>query len=179
VQRISSSVREQARRIKLLLLDLDGVLTDGGIVMDHRGEEIKRFDVRDGHGIRLLQRAGIQVGIISGRTSRAAEHRAQDLGIELLYQGADDKVAAYEKIKRMTGLKDREIAYVGDDLVDLPVLRRVGLSIAVNDCWKDLKRLTDYVTRASGGRGAVREVAELLLKAQQKWRRVAQRYYLS
>jgi 3-deoxy-D-manno-octulosonate 8-phosphate phosphatase (KDO 8-P phosphatase) len=173
------SVRNKARRIKLLLLDLDGVLTDGGIVIDHRGEETKRFDVRDGHGIRLLQRAGIQIGIISGRSSRAAAHRARDLGIELLYQGADDKVAVYEKIKRRTGLKDREIAYVGDDLVDLPLLRRVGLSIAVNDCWKDLKRLTDHVTRAPGGRGAVREVAELLLKAQRKWQSVLQRYYLS
>jgi len=178
VQPIPSSVRKKARRVKLLLLDLDGVLTDGGIVMDHRGEEIKRFDVRDGHGIRLLQRAGIRVGIISGRSSGAARHRARDLGIKLLYQGIDDKVAVYTKIKRMTGLKDAEIAYVGDDLVDLPLLRRVGLSITVNDCWKELKRRADWATRANGGRGAVREVAELLLKAQRKWQRVTQKYYL-
>ena len=178
-QRIPLSVGKKARGIKLLLLDLDGVLTDGGIVMDDRGKEIKRFDVRDGHGVRLLQRAGIQVGIISGRSSNAARYRAKDLGIELLYQGMDDKLVAYEKIKRITRLKDGEIAYVGDDLVDLPLLRRVGLAIAVNDCWKDLKRHTDYVTRASGGRGAVREVAELLLLAQRKWHSVTRKYYLS
>jgi len=148
------------------LLDVDGVLTDGRIVMDHRGKEIKFFDARDGQGIRLLQRAGIRVGIISGRSSAAVTHRAKDLGIELLYQHADDKIAAYEKIKRKTGLTDDGIAYVADDLVDLPLLRRVGLAITVNDAWPDLKRLSDYVTRASGGRGAVREVAELLLKVQ-------------
>lgn len=178
MQPIPASVRKKARRVKLLLLDLDGVLTDGGIVMDHRGMETKRFDVRDGHGIRLLQRAGIRVGIISGRSSGAARRRAKDLDIELLYQGIDDKAAVYEKIKRMTGLKDAEIAFVGDDLVDLPLLRRVGLSIAVRDCWKELKRWTDHVTAAGGGRGAVREVAELLLKAQRKWQSVTQRYYL-
>ena len=176
--RISPSIRKKARRVKLLLLDLDGVLTDGGIVMDHRGREIKRFDVRDGHGIRLLQRAGIRVGIISGRSSGAARRRAKDLGIKLLYQGIDDKVAVYARIKRMTGLKDAEIAYVGDDLVDLPLLRRVGLAVTVHDCWKELKGSADWATTADGGRGAVREVAELLLKAQQKWKRVTQRYYL-
>lgn len=137
--------------------------------MDHRGKEIKFFDARDGQGIRLLQRGGIRVGIISGRSSAAVTHRAKDLGIELLYQRAEDKLALYEKIKRRTGLSDLEIAYVGDDLVDLPLLERVGLAITVNDCWPDLKRIGDYVTRATGGRGAVREVAELLLKVQRKW----------
>ena len=179
MQRIPAAVRKKAQRIKLLLLDVDGVLTDGRIVMDHSGEEIKHFDVRDGHGIRLLLRAGIQVGVISGRSSRALKHRAKDLGIQLLYQNAYDKVDAYEKIKRKTGLKDRAIAYVGDDLVDLPLLRRVGLAIAVSDCWQDLKQLSDYVTTAGGGRGAVREVAELLLRSQRKWQRVTQKYYLS
>ena len=161
------------------MLDVDGVLTDGGIVIDHRGEEIKRFDVRDGHGIRLLLRAGIQVGLISGRSSRALKHRAKDLGIQLVYQNAYDKVDAYQKIKRKTGLQDREIAYVGDDLVDLPLLRRVGLAIAVRNCWEELKQLTDYVTTSDGGSGAVREIAELLLKAQRKWQRVTRKYYLS
>jgi 3-deoxy-D-manno-octulosonate 8-phosphate phosphatase (KDO 8-P phosphatase) len=178
VQRISDRVRKKAQRIKLLLLDVDGVLTDGRIVMDHRGREIKYFDARDGQGIRLLQRAGVKVGILSGRSSAAVRHRAKDLGIELLYQRADDKLTVYEKIKRDTDFSDREIAYAGDDLVDLPLLRRVGLAITVNDCWPDLKRLSHYVTRASGGRGAVREIAELLLKAQRKWVRVSQEYYL-
>jgi 3-deoxy-D-manno-octulosonate 8-phosphate phosphatase (KDO 8-P phosphatase) len=179
VQPISARVRKKARRIKLLLLDVDGVLTDGRIVMDHHGKEIKYFDARDGQGIRLLQRTGIQVGIVSGRSSAAVRHRAKDLGIELLYQHAEDKIAAYEKIKRKTGLSDGEIAYVGDDLVDLPLLKRVGLAITVNDAWPDLKRLSDYVTRTSGGRGAVREAAELLLKAQRRWVKVSQQYHLA
>lgn len=147
--------------------------------MDHRGKEIKYFDARDGQGIRLLQRARIHVGIVSGRSSAAVRHRAKDLGIELLYQHADDKIAAYEQIKRKTGLSDGEIAYVGDDLVDLPLLKRVGLAITVNDAWPGLKRLSDYVTRTSGGKGAVREAAELLLKAQGRWVKVSQQYYLA
>jgi 3-deoxy-D-manno-octulosonate 8-phosphate phosphatase (KDO 8-P phosphatase) len=179
VQRITARVRNQARRIKLLLLDVDGVLTDGAIMIDNRGQEIKTFDVRDGHGIKLLQRGGIRVGIISGRSSTAVKHRAQDLGIDLVYQGADDKLVAYEKIKRATRLQDRDIAYIGDDLVDLPLLKRVGMPLAVSDCWPPLRRLTGYVTAARGGKGAIREVAELLLKVQRKWRRVTQRYYHS
>lgn len=177
MQRITARVRNKARRIKLLLLDVDGVLTDGAIMIDNRGQEIKTFDVRDGHGIKLLQRGGIRVGIISGRSSTAVKHRAKDLAIDLVFQGADDKLVAYEKIKRATRLQDRDIAYIGDDLVDLPLLRHVGMAITVNDCRTDLKRLTDYVTAARGGKGAVREVAELLLKAQRKWRRVTHKYY--
>jgi 3-deoxy-D-manno-octulosonate 8-phosphate phosphatase (KDO 8-P phosphatase) len=176
VQRITAAVRKKAGRIKLLLLDVDGVLTDGRIVVDHRGREIKSFDVRDGQGIRLLQRAGIQVGIVSGRSSAAVNHRAKELGIKLVYQDADDKLVAYEKIKRATGLSDLEVAYVGDDLVDLPLLKRVGLAITVNDCWAGLKQLSDHVTTASGGRGAVREVTDLLLRAQLKWRNATRQY---
>lgn len=176
MQRITAAVRKKAGRIKLLLLDVDGVLTDGRIVVDHRGREIKSFDVRDGQGIRLLQRAGIQVGIVSGRSSSAVNHRAKELGIKLLYQGADDKVVAYDKIKRATGLSDLEVAYVGDDLVDLPLLRRVGLAITVNDCWGELKPACNYVTQSGGGKGAVREVTELLLKAQRKWRTISRSY---
>jgi 3-deoxy-D-manno-octulosonate 8-phosphate phosphatase (KDO 8-P phosphatase) len=179
VQRITAAVRKKAGRIKLLLLDVDGVLTDGRILVDHRGSEIKSFDVRDGQGIRLLQRAGIQVGIVSGRSSTAVKHRAKELGIKLVYQGADDKLVAYEKIKRVTGLSDLEVAYVGDDLVDLPLLRRVGLAITVNDCWADLKPACNYVAQSDGGKGAVREVTEFLLKAQSKWRTISQAYYLA
>jgi 3-deoxy-D-manno-octulosonate 8-phosphate phosphatase (KDO 8-P phosphatase) len=172
VQRIPARVRKKIKQIRLLLLDVDGVLTDGRIVMDYRGNEIKYFDARDGQGIRLLQRAGIQVGIISGRSASAVTHRAKDLGIKLVYQGADDKLVAYNKIKRRSPISDREIAYVGDDLVDLALLRRVGLALTVNDCWPDLKQACDYVTEAGGGRGAVREIAELLLKTQGKWRTI-------
>lgn len=177
VQRIPAKIRNKAKKIKLLLLDVDGVLTDGGIVMDNRGEEIKRFDVRDGHGIRLLQRAGVQVAFITGRKSQVVSHRARDLGIRLVYQQVYDKLEVYEKIKRKTRLTDEEIAYVGDDIGDLPVLSRVGLALTVRDCWQGLKPEVDYVASAYGGRGAVREIVELLLKAQGKWRKVAQSYY--
>ena len=177
MKRIPAKIRKKAQRIKLLLLDVDGVLTDGGIVMDDRGEEIKRFDVRDGHGIRLLIRAGIQVGLMTGRSSRVVDHRAKDLGIRMVYQRVHNKIQVYQKIKRKTGLKDQEIAYVGDDIMDLPILRRVGLAVTVEDCWGELKRVVDYVTEGEGGRGAVREIIELLLQAQGKWGKLTQGYY--
>ncbi|TAK03396.1 phenylphosphate carboxylase subunit delta [bacterium] len=170
-------MRKKAKKIKLLLLDVDGVLTDGGIVMNDRGEEVKQFDVRDGHGIRLLLRAGVQIGLITGRTSKVVGHRARDLGIRILYQKAYDKLDIYQKIKRKSGLKDQQIAYVGDDIVDLPILRKVGLAMTVRDCWAELKREVDYVAAGKGGRGAVREIIELLLKAQGKWQGVTRRYY--
>ncbi len=177
MQRVPAKIREKAKKIKLLLLDVDGVLTDGGIVMNDRGEEVKQFDVRDGHGIRLLLRAGIQIGLITGRTSKVVGHRARDLGIRILYQKAYDKLDIYQKIKRKSGLKDQQIAYVGDDIVDLPILRKVGLAMTVRDCWAELKREVDYVAAGKGGRGAVREIIELLLKAQGKWQGVTHRYY--
>lgn len=177
MQRIPAKIRQKAKKIKLLLLDVDGVLTDGGIVMNDRGEEIKRFDVRDGHGIRLLLRAGIQIGLITGRTSKVVSRRARDLGIRIVYQRAYDKLDIYQKIKRKSELKDPEIAYVGDDIVDLPILRKVGLAMTVRDCWAGLKREVDYVAAAKGGRGAVREIIELILKAQGKWQGVTRRYY--
>jgi 3-deoxy-D-manno-octulosonate 8-phosphate phosphatase (KDO 8-P phosphatase) len=177
VKRIPPKIQQKARRIKLLLLDVDGVLTDGGIVMDGRGEEIKRFHVRDGHGIRLLLRAGIQVGLITGRSSKAVTTRARDLGIRIVFQKAHDKLKTYEIIKRKTGLKDVEIAYAGDDLVDLPVLKSAGLAITVSDCWEGIQDLVDFVTRNSGGNGAVREIAEILLRAQGKWDKIMKTYY--
>jgi len=145
--------------------------------MNDRGEEVKQFDVRDGHGIRLLLRAGVQIGLITGRTSKVVGHRARDLGIRILYQKAYDKLDIYRKIKRKSGLKDQQIAYVGDDIVDLPILRKVGLAMTVRDCWAELKREVDYVAAGKGGRGAVREIIELLLKAQGKWQGVTRRYY--
>ncbi|MGH7773400.1 MAG: KdsC family phosphatase [Candidatus Binatia bacterium] len=177
MKRISGELRKKAKRIKLLLLDVDGVLTDGGIVMDNRGEEIKRFDVRDGHGIRLLIRGGFQVGFITGRSSRVVTHRAKDLGVRMVYQKVYDKIEVYRKIKKRTGLKDQEIAYVGDDIVDLPILRQVGLAMTVRNCWEGLKPVVDYVAIREGGRGGVREIVELLLRAQGKWGEITQRYY--
>jgi len=177
VKRIPAKIRKKAHKIKLLLLDVDGVLTDGQIVMNDRGQETKNFDARDGHGIRLLIRAGIEVGLITGRSSKVVDHRAKDLGIRMVYQKVYNKIEVYREIKRKTGLKDHEIAYVGDDIMDIPVLNKVGLAMTVKDCWGDLKRAVDYVSAKEGGRGAVREMAELLLIAQGKWGAITQRYF--
>ena len=166
---ISALVRRKAAKIKLLLLDVDGVLTDGRIIIDDRGVETKQFHVRDGQGIALLKRAGIEIGFITGRSSAVVRHRAKDLGVGLVYQGVANKLACYAEIKRRQNLKDEQIAYVGDDLIDLPVLLRAGLAFSVADGWPGLSSSVDYVTAAAGGQGAVREVAELLLKAQGKW----------
>jgi 3-deoxy-D-manno-octulosonate 8-phosphate phosphatase (KDO 8-P phosphatase) len=171
VKRVPLSVQAKARRIKLLLLDVDGVLTDGGIYLDNRGLESKRFDVRDGQGITLLQRAGVRTGIITGRSSEVVRHRARELGVEMVYQGVGDKANIYEEIKREAMLDDKEIAYMGDDIGDLPVLRRAGLSITVRDSWLG-KSQVDYVTRASGGHGAVREIVDLLLRANGAWKKL-------
>jgi len=177
VKRISAAVRTKAEKIRLLLLDVDGVLTDGQIVIDDKGVESKHFDVRDGQGLSLLKRAGVEVGFITGRTSKIVQLRARELGIQLVYQGIQDKSDAYDRIKDKCGLKDHQIAYVGDDVMDLPILRRAGLAITVKDGWSGLRRLVDYVTETSGGRGAVREVVELLLRAQRKWPGLVQGFY--
>jgi 3-deoxy-D-manno-octulosonate 8-phosphate phosphatase (KDO 8-P phosphatase) len=174
VKRVPLSVQAKAKKIKLLLLDVDGVLTDGGIYLDDCGVETKRFDVRDGQGITLLQRAGIQVGIITGRSSDVVRHRARELAVQIVHQGAGDKTAIYEQVKRETGLKDHQIAYMGDDIGDLPVLRRVGLAITVKESWLAQGTRLDYVTQATGGRGAVREIADLLLRACGAWNKLAQ-----
>jgi 3-deoxy-D-manno-octulosonate 8-phosphate phosphatase (KDO 8-P phosphatase) len=170
VKRISAAVRKKAQLIKLLLLDVDGVLTDGRIIIDDRGVETKQFDVRDGQGIVSLMAAGIQVGLITARTSKVVSHRAKELGLRMVLQGVRSKADAYNQIQRKTGLAETEIAYMGDDIGDLQILHRVGLAVTVSDGWQELSKLVDYITEKPGGRGAVREVAELLLKAQNKWR---------
>jgi 3-deoxy-D-manno-octulosonate 8-phosphate phosphatase (KDO 8-P phosphatase) len=166
VKHASLKVQGKARKIKLLLLDVDGVLTDGGIYIDNRGVETKRFDVRDGQGITLLQHAGIEVGFITGRFSEVVRFRAKELGVRIVYQRVQKKLEIYQRIKQKSRLEDESIAYVGDDIADIPVLRQTGLAIAVRDAWAEVKRHADYVTEADGGRGAVREVSELLLRAQ-------------
>lgn len=168
--------KEKILPIKLLLMDVDGVMTDGGITIDNNGVEAKTFHVRDGHGIKLLQRAGVKVGIITGRESEVVKHRAAELGIEILYQGMKVKMDAYRQILADEGLKDDEVAYIGDDVVDLPVLNQVGFSVAVADASEFLKPYVDYVTVLNGGRGAVREVTELILKGQELWGDVMKRY---
>ncbi len=162
--------------IKLMVIDVDGVLTDGRIFCTDGGEEMKVFHVKDGSGIVYWHRAGLKSAIISGRTSRAVEHRARELGISDVYQGAQRKLDVYEKIIEKHGLRDEEVCYVGDDLIDLPVLRRVGFSVAVPNSPEEVLSAADYVTKAPGGGGAVREVVEKVLKSQGKWEGIMKRY---
>ena len=163
--------------IKLLLLDVDGVMTDGRITYDNDGGELKSFDVKDGHGLKLLQRAGIKIGIITGRQSAVVARRAAELGIELVYQGAKDKLVPFNEILEKLRISAEEVAYVGDDVVDLPVMRRVGFAVTVADAVEDVKPFADLVTTRDGGRGAVREVCDFLLKKSGRWDAVASRYF--
>lgn len=166
MRKTKTSVQTKAKNIKLLLLDVDGVLTDGRIILDNQGNELKAFHVRDGHGIKLAQRAGITIGIITGRKSEVVNIRARELGITEVHQGAHEKIAVYDRILKKYGLRDSEVAYMGDDVVDLAIFERVALAVTVADADPAVKPFTDLVTRASGGRGAVRELINLLLKKQ-------------
>ena len=162
-----AEIERRAARIKLLLMDCDGVLTDGRIWLNADGDEQKTFHVRDGQGIVLLHRAGLQTGIISGRTSAATERRASELGITFLRQGVTDKVAAFDYLLRQAAVSPDECAYVGDDVGDVEIMRRVGLAVAVADAADEAKHVAHLVTTAAGGKGAVREVCETILKAQE------------
>ena len=162
--------------LRLLVLDVDGVLTDGRIVMSDDGQETKFFDVKDGHGLKLLMRAGIEVIWITGRRSQVVEHRARDLGVQEYHQLIWDKVQVYEEILARKGLAPAEVAYMGDDIVDVPLMKRVGFAVAVADAVEEARRAAHYVTRNRGGRGAVREVCDLIIKGQGKWNRVMERY---
>jgi 3-deoxy-D-manno-octulosonate 8-phosphate phosphatase (KDO 8-P phosphatase) len=162
--------------IRAVILDVDGVLTDGRIFLRDDGSETKCFHAWDGAGIKYLLRSGIQVAFLSGRESEAVRHRARELGVAHVRQGAKDKLPAYESLLADLGLSDAEVCYVGDDLPDIPVMRRVGLSVAVADAREEVRALAHYVTHASGGQGAVREVAERLLKAAGKWAAILARY---
>lgn len=164
--------------IRLLLLDVDGVMTDGGIIYDANGVETKVFNVKDGHGIKMLQRYGIEVGIITGRTSQVVDIRARELGIELVYQGSLKKLESYLDVKRRTGLTDNQIAYIGDDVIDVPVMRSVAFAAAPVDGLIEARNVAHYVTTLAGGRGAVREVCDLILKGRGFWNEVVARYEL-
>ena len=168
---------QQLKSIKILILDVDGVLTDGRVIYTDSGEEIKRFDVRDGHGLKLLMRSGIEVILLTGRESKVVLHRARDLGIEHVYQKALNKIEVYKEILAKWNLEDKEVGFVGDDLIDLPVLRKVGFSASVPDAVPEVKEIVDHITTKKGGEGAVREICELLLKAQNKWEAVTEKYY--
>jgi len=159
----------RARRIKLIVLDVDGVLTDGSIIYSDRGDEIKSFNVKDGFAIRLAEEAGLRTGIISGRNSKLVERRANELGMAFVIQGKEDKKKVFDRLLTQFSLSPDEVCFIGDDLVDLPLLRRAGLGVTVADAPGELIREADWVTSSPGGRGAVREVIELILKAQGRW----------
>jgi len=168
-QEYPPEVLTRARPIRLLILDVDGVLTDGSLYFDSKGETLKVFHVRDGHGIKMAQRAGLEVAFLSGRRSDAAYHRARELEINRFYEGVRDKVAILEELLAALNLTPAEVATVGDELVDLPLFHRVGLAVAVADAVPELKAAAHWVTRLPGGQGAVREVCDLILKARGKW----------
>ena len=156
----------KARAIRLAIFDVDGVLTDGALYLSDSGDEIKAFNSRDGHGLKMLHASGVELAIITGRTSRGVELRARNLGIELLFQGVSDKARVYAELLAGRALAAGATAFMGDDVVDLPVLRRCGLALTVPAAPLAVKLYADYVTRADGGRGAVREVCELIMHAQ-------------
>ncbi len=160
---------KKLKDIKMLILDVDGVMTDGRIYMNDQGEETKAFNVKDGYGIRLLLEAGIDVAIITGRKSGVVDRRAKDLGIRFVYQGVSDKKAVGIGLLAERRLTGDQTCYIGDDLPDLPLLRYVGLPVAVADAVKEVRDDALYVTRKNGGEGAVREICELILKAQGLW----------
>ncbi|MBI2369790.1 MAG: HAD-IIIA family hydrolase [Deltaproteobacteria bacterium] len=160
-----SGLEERARRVRLLILDVDGVLTDGRVMYTDQGAELKAFDVKDGHGVKRLLGAGVDVVWLSSRESEAVARRAKELGVAVALQGVADKLEAYGRLLDERRIPDEQVAYVGDDLPDLPLLQRVGLALAVADAVEEVKAVAHYVTRRRGGRGAVREVCEMILRA--------------
>jgi 3-deoxy-D-manno-octulosonate 8-phosphate phosphatase (KDO 8-P phosphatase) len=169
LQKYPEDVWARAQAIRLLILDIDGVLTDGRLYFDAKGETLKVFHVRDGHGIKMAQRGGLEVAMVSGRRSDAAFHRARELGISRFYEGVRDKAAILAELLAALNLTSAEVAAVGDELVDLPLFHRVGLGVAVADAVPEVKAAAHWITGLPGGRGAVREVCDLLLKAQGRW----------
>jgi len=167
---------QRCKPIELILSDVDGVLTDGTIILDNQGIESKRFCIRDGQGIRLWQKAGYRFGLITLRSSHVVKVRAGELGIEIVRQGAGDKLTTMQQILDELGLTPEQTAYVGDDLPDMPVVRAVGLGVAVADACPELCEAADLITKAPGGAGAVREVTETILKAQRRWDDLIQAY---
>ena len=173
----NDSLTAKLASIKALIMDVDGVLTDGRILIDSQGREVKSFDVKDGHGIKLLQRGGIMVALLTGRYSRIVKLRAAELGIEIVHQRSHNKLESYLKIKEQLNLSDCEIAYIGDDLIDIPVLKRVGFAATVADAVDEVTEIVDWRSRFPGGHGAVRELCQLILTAQNRWDTLIARYY--
>ncbi|MEW6439470.1 MAG: HAD hydrolase family protein [bacterium] len=164
-----NDLRHKAKAVRLLILDVDGVLTDGRVYVGCCGDEMKAFHIRDGYALKLLQASGIGIALLSGRRSEPTRARAAELGIDEVHEGALVKLPVYEDLLRRRGLTDAEVAFMGDDLMDVPLLRRAGLSGTVADATREAKDASDYVAQAQGGAGAVREFVELILKAQGLW----------
>lgn len=175
-KRTLGEIRKIARNIQLLILDVDGVLTDGSIILDNEGNEYKSFHVRDGHGIKMLIKAGVKVAIITGRKSMVVERRARELGITEVFQQCRDKVSAYRDLLEKYSLAAGEVAYMGDDIVDAPVMSRVGLPVAVSDADRRVIGFSMFVTKNRGGRGAVREVTDFILEAKGLLQRILDEY---
>jgi 3-deoxy-D-manno-octulosonate 8-phosphate phosphatase (KDO 8-P phosphatase) len=169
-------IDQRCRAIELIICDVDGVLTDGGLIVDNRGIEIKRFNVRDGEGIRIWQKAGYHFGLVTARSSHIVKTRAAEIGVEIVRQGTRDKLAATKQILEELDLKPEQTCYMGDDLLDLAAVRHVGLGVTVADGASDLRKAADYVTELGGGKGAVREMIEYILKTQRRWDDLIQVY---
>lgn len=164
-----STIEEKAKKIKLLLLDVDGVLTDNRLIYGDDGQEYKAFNTRDGHAMVLIQKSGIDIGIITGRTSKLVAKRMQDLTVKHLYQGVPDKLPTFEKLMQELNIELDQVAYMGDDILDLPILRRVGLASCPKDSDSEVLSRVDFVSQFNGGRGAVRELCEFIMKTQGSW----------
>jgi 3-deoxy-D-manno-octulosonate 8-phosphate phosphatase (KDO 8-P phosphatase) len=173
-----AEIERRAARVKLLLMDCDGVLTDGRITLLENGDEEKSFHTRDGHGLVLLHRAGLSSGIISGRTSSLVERRARELGMRYVRQGTWDKIKDFDELLAEAGVTEHEVAFVGDDVTDIPLMQRSELAIAVADAVPETRAAAHYITELPGGHGAVREVTELILKAQGRWWELMKRYIM-
>ena len=171
--KISPALKKRAAQIKLLLMDVDGTMTDGGVLLlsqpDGSALEIKKFDAHDGQGLTLAHTAGIRTGCITGRESPALLRRAHEMKMDFIYMKIPLKMPAYEEILAKAGVKDAEVAFVGDDLPDIPILKRVGLAVAVGDAVADVKKIAHYTTKAHAGKGAIREAIELILKSKGIW----------
>ena len=169
-------IEDLCRNVELVLCDVDGVLTDGGVIFDNQGIELKQFHIRDGLGIRLWQKAGFKFGLLTARSSHIVKLRAAELNIEIVRQGFADKLPVAKEVIAGLRLKPEQVCFIGDDLTDLPVIHYVGLGVAVGDAVKEVRAAADYVTRLPGGRGAVRELIELVLNAKNRWEDLIRNY---
>jgi 3-deoxy-D-manno-octulosonate 8-phosphate phosphatase (KDO 8-P phosphatase) len=171
-----TQITEKLKQIRLVIFDVDGVLTDGSLIMGDDGQEYKAFNAKDGHGMKMLLASGVEIGIISARNSLVVGNRMQGLGIKHVYQGQRNKLKAFADLKKKLKLEPSQIAYVGDDLLDLCIMREVGLAIAVQDATKEVVELSDWQTQAVGGKGAAREICEKIMQTQGTYNEIIARY---